>query len=57
MVFSKNKDERVAPFNEADDAALLVVKHIKILMKVHDIEGAAALGGSSMELKKEVMAG
>ena len=54
VVFSKNKDERVAPFSTTKlMTALLVVKHIKNLdQKVTISKEAAALGGSSMELKE-----
>jgi len=54
MVFSKNKDERVAPFSTTKlMTALLVVKHVKNLdQKVTVSKEAAALGGSSMELKE-----
>ena len=59
VVFSKNKDERVAPFSTTKlMTALLVVKHVKNLnQKVTVSKEAAALGGSSMELKEgEVVA-
>ena len=51
VVFSKNKNERVAPFSTTKlMTALLVVKHIKNLdQKVTISKEAAALGGSSME--------
>ena len=54
VVFSKNKNERVAPFSTTKlMTALLVVKHIKNLdQKVTISKEAAALGGSSMELKE-----
>lgn len=54
VVFSKNKDERVAPFSTTKlMTALMVVKHIKNLdQKVTVSKEAAALDGSSMELKE-----
>lgn len=54
VVFSKNKDERVAPFSTTKlMTALLVVKHVKNLnQKVTVSKEAATLGGSSMELKE-----
>ena len=54
VVFSKNKNERVAPFSTTKlMTALLALRHIKNLdQKVTISKEAAALGGSSMELKE-----